>query len=259
MCQGSRGCLGDRVGSCRDVSRDMLVILSGWNILFESDVRGQRKCLFPPDQSSVATASFCARYMGIDAMCHGLRGCFGGQVGCCGGCCCDVGTPFSPISHLWCLFHASGGGQISIVGHLCRVPASEPNGMNIDAMWQGSRGCLGDRVGSCRDVSRDMLVILSGWNILFESDVRGQRKCLFPPDQSSVATASFCARYVDMNAMCHGSHGCFGGQIGPCGGIIQWNVCDLSARNFVSAKGSCRRKWIFPACQSSVVWYGFCA
>ena len=54
-------------------------------------------------------------------------------------------------------------------------------------------------------------------NIRCESGVRGQRKCLFLPDQSSVATASFCARYMDMNAMCHGLRGCLGDQVGSCG------------------------------------------
>ena len=56
--------------------------------------------------------------------------------------------------------------------------------------------------------------------------------------------------------MCHGSHMCLCGQIGSCGGIIRGNVGHLS---IVSAAGPCQRKWIFPACPSSVVWHGISA
>ena len=41
---------------------------------------------------------------------------FGGQVSICGGDCCDGWRPYSLISHVSCMFHASGSGQIFITG-----------------------------------------------------------------------------------------------------------------------------------------------
>ena len=72
---------------------------------------------------------------------------FGGQVSICGGDCCDGWRPYSLISHVSCMFHASGSGQIFIAGHLCRVPASEPNVLALDAMRHESCACFHGHVG----------------------------------------------------------------------------------------------------------------
>ena len=107
----------------------------------------QRKWIFPARQSSVVWHGFCARWSGIDAKCHGSRMGFGGQVSICGGDCCDGWRPYSLISHVSCMFHASGSGQIFIAGHLCRVPASEPNVLALDAMRHESCACFHGHVG----------------------------------------------------------------------------------------------------------------
>mgnify|MGYP003385610575 CR=1 FL=1 len=111
--------------------------------------RCRRKWIFPAGQSSVVCHGFCSRCSGVDAMRHGSRMGFGGQVSICGGDCCDGWrlSLFACLLHVCCMFHASGNGQIFIAGHSCRVPASEPNVWALYAMRHGSCACLHGHVG----------------------------------------------------------------------------------------------------------------
>ena len=65
--------------------------------------RCRRKWIFPAGQSSVVCHGFCSRCSGVDAMRHGSRMGFGGQVSICGGDCCDGWR----LSLFACLLHVS--------------------------------------------------------------------------------------------------------------------------------------------------------